>query len=90
MLGADPTPTASAPDSRLAIAIQSLYKARGMSLADPETADAYEVAVQAVALLIVDGTFQTGGLAEAEHRRLRALLDAAALAPRYLTGSHGL
>ncbi|MEW1754154.1 hypothetical protein [Streptomyces angustmyceticus] len=88
MTGASPTP-APEPTDRLAVAIQSLYKARGMSLADPATADAYAVAVQAVALLIVDGTYKTGGLGQEEHRRLRALLDAAALAPRYLTGARG-
>ncbi|MER6844768.1 hypothetical protein [Streptomyces platensis] len=86
MTGATP-PAASAPDDRLAIAIQSLYKARGLSLADPQTAAAYDVAVQAVALLLIDGTYKTGGLGQEEHRRLRALLDAAALVPGYLSGA---
>ncbi|MFF9787096.1 hypothetical protein [Streptomyces nigrescens] len=89
MTGATPTPAAGAPEERLAVAIQSLYKARGMSLADPETAAAYDVAVQAVALLIIDGTYKTGGLGQEEHRRLRALLDAAALVPGHLSGAHG-
>lgn len=89
MAGADPTPTpANEPNERLAIAVQSLYLARGMSLADPETAAAYQVALQAVALLIVDGARKKGRLGEEEHRLLRAFLDAAELAPGYLTGTH--
>jgi len=87
MTGAGPTPTPGAPDDRLAVIIQSLYVEREMSLADPKTAAAYEVAVRAVALLIVDGTYKSGGLGQEEHRRLRALLDAAALVPNYLSGT---
>ncbi|PBC72335.1 MULTISPECIES: hypothetical protein [unclassified Streptomyces] len=91
MTSATPTPPAAgSPDDRLAIAIQSLYLSRGMSLSDPATAAAYEVAVDAVARIIVDGTFKTGKLGEEEHRRLRAYLDAAALVPAHLTGNHSL
>ncbi|MEU7435702.1 hypothetical protein AB0B07_33415 [Streptomyces sioyaensis] len=91
MPDATPTPPAAgAPDDRLAIAIQSLYLSRGMSLSDPATAAAYEVAVDAVARIIVDGTLKAGKLGADEHRRLRAYLDAAALVPTHLTGSHGL
>lgn len=86
MTGAEPTP-ATAPDGRLAVAIQSLYRARQMSLADPETAAAYDIALLSV-VLILDGTYRTGGLGEAEHRRLRAMVDAARLVPDYLTGTH--
>lgn len=90
MTGAEPTPTTGGPeDDRLAVAIQSLYKARGLSLADPETAAAYDVAMHSVALLLVDGSYKAGRLGESEHRHLRALLDAAQLVPSYLTGSNG-
>lgn len=85
MTGATPAPV---PDERLAIAIQALYIGRRMSLADPDTADAYRVALEAVTLLILDGAYRTGGLGEGEHRRLRALLDAAQLVPDYVTGTH--
>ncbi|MFE1767280.1 hypothetical protein ACFW81_24060 [Streptomyces angustmyceticus] len=84
-----PMPGAPTPDERLAIAIQSIYLSRGMSLSDPDTAAAYETAVEAVARIIVDGTFKAGRLGEEEHRRLRAYLDAAALVPEHLTGTHG-
>jgi hypothetical protein len=88
MTGATPTPAPKSPDDRLATTIQALYTARGMSLSDPETASAFDVALEAV-VLFVDATYRTGGMGEVEHRRLRALLDAARLVPNYLTGTHG-
>jgi hypothetical protein len=87
MTGATPTPAQDGSE-RLAVAIQSLFVKRRMSLADPGTAAAYDVALEAMTLIIVDTAYREGRLGEGEYRMLRSFLDAARLAPGHLTGDH--
>ncbi|MFK8851298.1 hypothetical protein [Streptomyces sp. Ac-502] len=84
---AAPTPPAGDTDLRLATIVQGLYTARGLTLTDPDVADAYDIALEAMVLLL-DGSLRTGALGESEHHRLRAMVDAARMVPDYLETRH--
>jgi hypothetical protein len=67
----------------LAETVQGLFLFRGQSLADPATAAAYRVSLEAVNLLL-EGALATGALPEVQHATLRDLVDAAATVPDIL------
>ncbi|MFH9426006.1 hypothetical protein [Streptomyces sp. NPDC017529] len=84
---AAPTPPSAGTDPRLAGIVQALYTARGYTLTDPVVADAYDIALEAMVLLL-DGSYRTGSLGESEHHRLRAMVDTARMVPDYLETRH--
>ncbi|WP_448333530.1 hypothetical protein [Streptomyces sp. DSM 41534] len=74
---------AGTPEARLAQTIQAIYLSRRRTLTDPETAEAYDIAIDAV-VLIVDGAHARGGLGPEEHDLLRRMLDTARRVPEIL------
>ncbi|MFJ1993031.1 hypothetical protein [Streptomyces asiaticus] len=76
-------PSDPTPEELLAQTIQALYLKRQRSLADPETAEAYDIALQAM-LLMLDGAMVRAGLPEEHHRTLRGMVEAARQVPNIL------
>lgn len=60
--------------------VKAAFAFRGLSLADPETAEIYGVALESVRP-ILDGALATGLLSAQQHTTLADLYDAAARAP---------
>lgn len=73
------------PDELLAENAETLFAARGRSLTDPATAEAYDTALE-LALLIIDGAFTQEELDTETHGRIRGMFEAARLAPQTLSG----
>ena len=71
------------PETRLAVRIQGLFLDRGRTLTDPATAEAYDIALSAAAL-ILDGAKAHGGLSEDDHELLQRLLETARRVPGIL------
>ena len=71
------------PEARLAQTIQAIYLSRRRTLTDPETAEAYDIALDAV-VLIVDGAKARGGLAAEDHELLLRMLNTARRVPEIL------
>ena len=71
---------ADTPEAILAQTIQALYIHRGRTLTDPDTAEAFDIALVA-AKLIVDGAQARGGL---DHETLQRMLDTARRVPHIL------
>lgn len=63
------------PDARLAAMIQALFLNRGRTLTDPQTAEAADISLEGV-LLLVNGMFVEGHLDEEALLMLRAHLMA--------------
>lgn len=84
MDSATPTPNSSPREQQVAAAIQEILVSRKLSLADPETAAAYDATLEVVSSLLIDNAYRSGRLGEEQHRLVRALIDAARMAPRYL------
>lgn len=80
-LHGDPTP--DTPELQLTVLIQSLFKARGRTLTDPATAEAYDIALTA-ARTIIDGALAQGLIAEIGHRALVGMLENARQVPGLL------
>ncbi|MBM9510031.1 hypothetical protein [Actinacidiphila acididurans] len=79
-------PGAALPDPALvtlALRIQGMFINRGLSLADPETAEAYVTSVDALRL-ILDGARATGLLGDEQHATLTGMFDAAGTVPGVL------
>lgn len=79
-------PGAALPDPALvtlAQRIQATFLVNGLSLVDPETAQAYRVAIEALRP-ILDGAFATGLLAHEQHAGLTGMFKAADLVPAIL------
>jgi hypothetical protein len=74
---------AETPEAILAQTIQALYLHRRRTLTDPDTAEAFDIAMQA-ALLIVDGAQARGGLSDSEHETLQRMLQTARRVPHIL------
>lgn len=70
----DPLPTAE--ELEFAVIVQGVFQDRGMSLADPETADAYRATLAAFRL-ILEGAYGTGLLDEGQRTALTGTLAAA-------------
>jgi hypothetical protein len=79
----DAQPSDPTPEERLAETIQALYLKQRRSLADPDTAEAYDIALQAM-LLMLDGALVRAGLPEEHHRTLRGMVEAARQVPHIL------
>lgn len=77
--GADP----DSPEGRLAANLQAHYVEHGLSLADPDTAAAHQVALAWV-MLMLDGAHATGSLDEAQVTMLQSMVSAAQGAPDVL------
>ncbi|MFD8626642.1 hypothetical protein ACFV4E_22625 [Streptomyces hygroscopicus] len=74
---------ADTPEARLAQTIQAMYLSRRRTLTDPETAEAYDIAIDAFTL-IVNGAQARGGLRPEDHDLLQRMLDTARRAPTIL------
>ncbi|MFB7313028.1 hypothetical protein [Streptomyces sp. NPDC056192] len=68
-LHAEPT-----PQQRLAETMEALFLARGRTLSDEPTAEAYQVTLEAV-LLMLDGSLAEQLVGEDEYRHLRGMLE---------------
>lgn len=78
-----PRPGRPLPDPALvtlATRIQASLNLRGLSLADPDTAQVYRAALESVRP-ILDGALATGILDAEQHTTLAGMYDAAALVP---------
>ncbi|MGA4867522.1 hypothetical protein ACPB9J_33350 [Streptomyces lavendulocolor] len=62
------------PPRRLVETVQAIFRRRRQSLADPDTAAAYDTTLEAVQLM-VRGAAATGQLDEEQHALLRDILD---------------
>ncbi|MFD8516508.1 hypothetical protein ACFV27_36885 [Streptomyces antimycoticus] len=71
------------PEEQLAQIVQSMFLAEGRSLTDPATAQAYDITLRAV-LLIIDGAMARAGLPEEHHETLRGMVEQAQQVPRIL------
>lgn len=71
------------PEEQLAEIVQSMFLAEGRSLTDPATAQAYDITLRAV-LLMVDGAMVRAGLPEEHHRILRGMVEQAQQVPGIL------
>ncbi|MFB7867413.1 hypothetical protein [Streptomyces sp. NPDC056069] len=69
-----PEPAAVDPKQNLAFTMQAMFTARGLSLLDPPTADAFGITLDAV-LLMVDGAYAQNIVDEAEWQSLRAMFE---------------
>jgi uncharacterized protein involved in outer membrane biogenesis len=81
-----PRPAPALPDPALitlATRIQATFRINGLSLADPDTAFAYQVSLDAVRP-VLDGALATGLLTDAQHAVLANMLDAAGDVPSIL------
>jgi hypothetical protein len=81
--GGPPGIPSDTPETRLAATIQALYRSRGRTLAEPETAEAAGIALEGVRLL-VNGMFVEGHLEEGAHAMLLAHLMAMTRIPDVL------
>ena len=77
----DPTEN---PEILLAVRAQGLYLDRDRTLADPSTAEAYDIAISVFAL-IVNGAQARGGLSDADHDLLQRMLATARRVPGMLS-----
>ncbi|MGV2914642.1 hypothetical protein [Streptomyces alfalfae] len=77
---ADPAPAANLS---LAITVEALYKARGQTLTDPDTACAYATAIEAVQLML-DGARARGLTDEATFTALSGMLTGMRESPQLL------
>lgn len=71
------------PDPRrlsLAMRVQALFRVRGKSLADPDTAETFQVSMEA-AQMILNGALATGVLTGEAHEVLTDFFEAAAGSP---------
>lgn len=71
------------PEEQLAEIVQGMFIEEGRSLTDPATAQAYDITLRAV-LLIVDSAVARGGLPEEHHRKLRGMVEQAQQVPGIL------
>jgi len=78
-----PAAPAETPEAILTQTIQALYLHRGRSLTDPDTAEAYDIALEA-ALVMVDAVFVQGHMGNDAHHRLRHMVTAARRVPDLL------
>jgi hypothetical protein len=68
------------PQERLAEIVQGMFLAEGRSLTDPATAEAYDITLRSV-LLMIDGAMVRAGLPEEHHRILRGMVEQAQQVP---------
>lgn len=71
------------PEVQLAETIQALYLHRRRTLTDPDTAEAYDIAIEA-AILVVDGAQMHGHIDDDQHQVIAGMLQAARRAPHAL------
>lgn len=70
---------------KLATLIQSKFRSRGLSLADPDTAEAYRTTLDSVRP-ILDGALATGVLDPQQHETLDGMFSEAGWAPDVYVG----
>ena len=70
-------------ETQLAETVQALYLHRRRTLTDPDTAEAYDIAMEA-AILVVDGAKLHGQIDAEQHQVLAGMLQAARRAPHVL------
>ncbi|EFL29412.1 hypothetical protein SSOG_09126 [Streptomyces himastatinicus ATCC 53653] len=75
-----PDPT---PEQKLAEIIQGMFLEEHRTLTDPATAEAYDITLRAM-LLMVDGATARAGLSEEHHQLLRSLMQQARQVPGIL------
>lgn len=78
-----PLHTEPTPQQRLAETMEALFLARGRTLSDERTAEAYQVTLEAV-LLMLDGSLAEQLVGEEEHRHLRGMLEGMRSSPNEL------
>lgn len=71
------------PEAILAQTVQALYLHRSRTLTDPQTAEAYDIALES-ALLLLDGAQARGGLSDHDHKMLARMLATARRVPGLL------
>ncbi|MGW2844419.1 hypothetical protein [Streptomyces sp. NPDC001274] len=71
------------PQQQLAETMQALFLARGRSLTDGPTAEAYAITLDAVRLML-DGAYAEGVVGAGEHDTLRGMVQGMADAPASL------
>ncbi|MFD7867996.1 hypothetical protein [Streptomyces sp. NPDC059783] len=71
------------PTQQLAVTMEAMYLKRGRTLTDPPTADAYAIALEAVALML-DGSLAQGVVDDEVHASLRGMVEGMAAAPTQL------
>lgn len=76
----DDSPT---PEQQLALTVEALYLHRGRTLADPATAEAFDIAIEAVTL-VVNGALAQGHITGEQHQLLAGMLQAARRVPGVL------
>lgn len=72
-----PDPT---PEQKLAEIIQGMFLEEHRTLTDPATAEAYDITLRAV-LMMVDGAKARAGLSDEHHRLLRGMMQQARQIP---------
>lgn len=78
-----PLHTEPTPQQRLAETMEALFLARGRTLSDEPTAEAYRVTLEAV-LLMLDGSLAEHLVGEEEYRHLRGMLEGMIATPNEL------
>lgn len=63
--------------------MEALFNARGRTLSDRDTAEAYGIALEGV-LLMLDGALAEGMVGEEQHRQLHAMVEGMRSAPHLL------
>ncbi|MEU9849295.1 hypothetical protein [Streptomyces sp. NPDC047985] len=76
-------PAPVTPQQQLAETMQALFLARGRTLTDGPTAEAYDITLGAV-LLMLDGAHAEGVVGTAEHMTLRGMVQGMVDAPASL------
>ncbi|MEV6165774.1 hypothetical protein AB0L71_28445 [Streptomyces sp. NPDC052052] len=71
------------PQQQLAETMEAMFLARGRTLTDPQTADAYAITLEAV-LLMLDGALAEGVVGEPAHESLRGMIGGMADSPNML------
>ncbi|MFD6149413.1 hypothetical protein [Streptomyces sp. NPDC060243] len=70
-------------EQKLAESIESLFLRRGRTLTDPDDAEGYDIALEAV-LLMLDGIQARGVIDDSQYARIAALYEGMKRAPRHL------
>lgn len=78
-----PLHTEPTPQQRLAETMEALFLARGRTLTDEPTAEAYQVTLEAVQLML-DASFAERRLGEEEHRQLSGMIQGMRSSPNEL------
>lgn len=78
-----PAPAGDSLEQQIALHMEALFHAHGMTLTDDDTVDVYVIALDAVAMML-KGAHADGSLADGPHATLQAMLAGMRNAPQLL------